>query len=90
VTNTVLTATLLAEVLSLTPRARVARLLLRLADTDGVVEVNQEELARLLGMTRSSIRRAIGSLVDVGLISAGYGRLRIVDHDGLQGLTQEA
>jgi CRP-like cAMP-binding protein len=90
VTNTVLTATLLAEVLSLTPRARVARLLLRLADGEGVVQVNQEDLARLLGMTRSSIRRAISSLVDVGLISAGYGRLRIVDHDGLQGLTQEA
>jgi CRP-like cAMP-binding protein len=90
VNNTVLTATLLAEVLSLTPRARVARLLLRLAGEDGVAAASQEDLARLLGMTRSSIRRAVGSLVEGGLISTGYGKLCIVDRDGLKGLTQEA
>lgn len=88
--NQILTVTLLAEVLSLTPRARVARLLLRLADADGVVEANQEDLARLLGMTRSSIRRAIASLVDSGIVSSGYRRLVIEDRDRLEGLTREA
>ncbi|MFZ0134180.1 MAG: Crp/Fnr family transcriptional regulator [Desulfobacterales bacterium] len=90
VANTVLTATLLAEVLSLTPRARVARLLLRLADGEGAVEVNQEDLARLLGMTRSSIRRVIGSLVDDGIVSSGYRRLVVEDRGRLEGLTREA
>jgi CRP-like cAMP-binding protein len=90
VTNQVLAVTLLAEVLSLTPRARVARLLLRLADGDDVVKGNQEDLARLLGMTRSSIRRALGSLVDTGIVSSGYGKLVIEDRAGLAALTTEA
>lgn len=90
VSNQVLLVTLLAEVLSLTPRARVARLLLRLADRDGVVEANQEDLARLLGMTRSSIRRGVGSLVDKGIVSSGYRRLVIEDRVRLEGLTREA
>jgi CRP-like cAMP-binding protein len=88
--NQIVTLMLLAEVLSLTPRARVARLLLRLADREGVVAGSQEDLGRLLGMTRSSIRRAIAELADSGLISTGYGKLRIVDHGGLEGLTREA
>jgi len=90
VANQILTLTLLAEALSLTPRARVARLLLRLADEDGVVEANQEDLARLLGMTRSSIRRAVGSLVDNAMVSSGYRRLVIEDRGRLEDLTREA
>jgi CRP-like cAMP-binding protein len=88
--NQIITLTLLAEVLSLTPRARVARLMLRLADGEGAVEVNQEDLARLLGMTRSSIRRVIGSLVDDGIVSSGYRRLVVEDRGRLEGLTREA
>jgi len=88
--NLALTVTLLAEVLSLTPRARVARLMLRLADGEGVVAGSQEDLARILGITRSSIRRTIASLVDSGLISTGYGRLRVLDRGGLEGLVREA
>jgi CRP-like cAMP-binding protein len=90
VTNQILTVKLIAEVLSLTPRARVARLMLRLADGDGVVAGNQEDLARLLGMTRSSIRRALGSLVENGVVSSGYGKLVIEDRDRLAALTTEA
>jgi len=88
--NQIITLTLLAEVLSLTPRARVARLLLRLADAEGVVTGNQEDLARLLGMTRSSIRRVITNLAESKLIATGYSSLRILDHGGLEGLVREA
>ena len=88
--NQIITVTLLAEVLSLTPRARVARLLLRLADGEGIVEGNQEDLARLLGMTRSSIRRAVGNLVENGIVSSGYGKLVIEERDRLEALTTEA
>jgi CRP-like cAMP-binding protein len=90
VSNQALTLMLLAEVLSLTPRARVARALLRLANDEGVVAGSQEDLGRLLGMTRSSIRRAIADLAESRLIATGYGKLRILDHDGLEGLTREA
>jgi CRP-like cAMP-binding protein len=88
--NQIITLTLLAEVLSLTPRARVVRLMLRLADGEGVVAGSQEDLGRLLGMTRSSIRRSIADLADSGLISTGYGKLRILDKTGLEGLQREA
>lgn len=82
--------TLLAEVLSLTPRARVARILLRLAGPDGSVPGSQEDLGRLLGMTRSSVRRALSSLVELGAIEGGYGVLSIRDRGKLESLTGEA
>lgn len=88
--NQIITLMLLAEVLSLTPRARVARVLLRLSDGEGVVAGTQEDLGRLLGMTRSSIRRAVTDLTENGLISTGYGKLHILDREGLEGLTREA
>lgn len=81
--------TLLAEALSLTPRARIARLLLRLADGDGRVRVNQDDLGRAIGMTRSSIRRAVASLVATGAVRTGYGVLEIVDHAGLVPIASE-
>jgi CRP-like cAMP-binding protein len=81
---------LLAEALSLTPRARVARLLLRLADDGGAVEGSQEDFARVLGMTRSSVRRAMASLIDSGIIETGYRHHVIVDPDRLEQLTTEA
>jgi CRP-like cAMP-binding protein len=82
--------TLLAEALSLSPRARVARILLRLASTDGAVPGSQEDLGRLLGMTRSSVRRALASLIDLGAVESGYGRLSVRDRAALERLTHEA
>lgn len=82
--------TLLAEALSLSPRARVARILLRLAGADGTVPGSQEDLGRLLGMTRSSVRRALASLIEVGAIKSGYGVLSILDRRMLERLTREA
>jgi CRP-like cAMP-binding protein len=81
---------MLAEALSLSPRARVARLLLRLADDAGSVQGSQEELGRVLGMTRSSIRRAVSSLTDIGAIRSGYGKIVVIDRGLLQRLTMEA
>jgi CRP-like cAMP-binding protein len=82
--------TLLAEALSLSPRARVARILLRLASPDGAVPGSQEDLGRLLGMTRSSVRRALASLIEIGAVESGYGRLSVRDRAGLERLTHEA
>lgn len=88
-TNTTIAVTLVAEALSLSPRARVARILLRLAKADGSVEGSQEDLARLLGMTRSSIRRALSSLMEVGAVQSGYGNLSIRDRATLERLSSE-
>ena len=81
---------LLAEALALTPRARLARLLLRLADAAGHVPGNQEEFGRTIGMTRSGVRRALASLVEAGTIRTGYRRLEIVDHARLRRIANEA
>jgi CRP-like cAMP-binding protein len=90
VTNQVTTLVLLAEAVSLSPRARIARILLRLARPDGSVPGSQEELGRLLGMTRSSVRRALSSLIEMGAVASGYGVLSIRDRTILEGLVREA
>jgi CRP-like cAMP-binding protein len=88
--NAMTAVTLLAEVLALTPRARLARIVLRLEDEDSRVEVRQDDLARLLGMTRSSLQRALASLVETGAIAPGYGRLDILDRDRLAEIARES
>jgi CRP-like cAMP-binding protein len=89
-TTTMTAVTLLAEALSLSPRARVARILLRLARPDGSVPGSQEDLGRLLGMTRSSVRRALSSLITEGAVESGYGVLSVSDSEKLKRLTHEA
>jgi CRP-like cAMP-binding protein len=88
--NLTIAVTLIAEGLALSPRARIARLLLRLADADGRVTANQEDLGRLIGMTRSSVGRSLASLVESGIVRTGYRCLEIVDPDRLTLLSSEA
>ena len=82
--------TLLAEALALSPRARLARLLLRLADAEGRVLANQDEFAQLIGMTRSSVGRALASLAEAGIVRTGYRCLEIADMEGLRVISREA
>ena len=88
--NLTVAMTVIAEALSLSPRARMAKLLLRLADADGRVHANQDEFCRLIGMTRSSVRRALTNLVEAGIVRTGYRWLEIVDADRLKALSREA
>lgn len=88
--NLSLALTLLAETLSLTPRARLAKLLLRLADAGGTVQGNQDDLGRLIGMTRSSVRRSLASLVEAGAVQTGYRSLRILDEAAVRAISREA
>jgi CRP/FNR family transcriptional regulator, cyclic AMP receptor protein len=69
--------TLLAESLALTVRARVCRRLLALAEQDADVEITQDTLARLLGVTRATLRRAINDLAAEGGVETGYRSLRV-------------
>lgn len=87
--NLTVALTLLAEALSLSPRARIAKLLIRLADAEGRVHSNQDDFGRLIGMTRSSVRRALASLASAGVVRPGYRWLEIVDAEALKTITRE-
>lgn len=86
--NAAFAVALLGETLGLRPRARVARTLLRLADDAGRVKARQEELARLIGMTRSSLQRALRGMTETGVLSRGYGTIAIADRAGLARIAQ--
>jgi CRP/FNR family cyclic AMP-dependent transcriptional regulator len=70
---------LLAESLALTVRARVCRRLLFLGGKETNVEITQESLAKLLGVTRATLRRALVELAQEGGVETGYGSLRVAD-----------
>jgi CRP-like cAMP-binding protein len=73
----------------LEPDARVARALAGLYNpllypeqvTD--VQLSQEELGYLAGVSRQRVNQALGKLESAGLVKVQYGRIRIVDLAGL-------
>lgn len=77
--NERLAVTLLAEVLSLTVKARVCRRLLALTNGDGDASITQDELAKLLGITRPTLRRCLVELEALGAIRTRYRKLRVLD-----------
>lgn len=87
--NVSLALQVLAETLSLSPRARFARTLIRMASADGLVRVTQEELGRMAGMSRAAFRRSFIELIESGAVHTKYGQLRIVDHAALDRAAQE-
>jgi CRP-like cAMP-binding protein len=87
--NGSLAVSILAEVLSLPPRARFARMLLRQSGPDGSVRATQEELGRMAGMSRAAFRRALSALIDAGALHTEYGGVRIVDRAALERATEE-
>ncbi|WP_413875143.1 Crp/Fnr family transcriptional regulator [Albidovulum sp.] len=74
----------LAEVISLPPRARFARALLRLTSTDGMVRLTQEELGRMVGMSRAAFRRAFSALIKQGIVEVEYGGICIKNRLALE------
>ncbi|MCE6950660.1 Crp/Fnr family transcriptional regulator [Cereibacter sphaeroides] len=82
--NATLAVRILAEVLSLPPRVRFARMLLRLACPDGSVRATQEDLGRMAGMSRAAFRRAFATLIDSGAVRTEYGGVRITDRAALE------
>lgn len=83
--NATLCIQTLAEVISLPPKARFARLMLRIATADGSVHATQEELGRMTGMSRAAFRRSLQSLIASGAIETGRGTIRVHDRDALEG-----
>jgi CRP-like cAMP-binding protein len=74
----------------LEPDARVARCVAELFNPHlypgnrGELEISQEEIGYLSGVSRQRVNQALPVLVRAGLIEVSYGRVRIVDIDGLR------
>lgn len=67
---------------------RVTQALLRLCDDgahDCMVDVTQQELADLVGVSRVSLGKALTRLEAVGLIERCYGRINVRDRNALDG-----
>ncbi len=82
--NITKTLNVLAETIALPPRARFARMLLRLSCKDGIVEATQTELGALAGMSRAAFRRAFSDLIEQGFVKMEYGAVRILDMEALR------
>lgn len=80
---------LLSEALSLTLRARVSRRLLQLASVSGQASITQEELAKLVGVTRVTMRRCLDDLAARGAIEMQYRKLRVLNASVLQAFRDE-
>lgn len=64
-------------------RAQVAALLDQESCRGEVIRLTHQEIASMVGAQRSSITRALDDLAGIGVITTGYGRVTILDHDAL-------
>lgn len=69
-----------------TPKARLARLLLMIADrvTTSELRITQDFLALLLGTRRATVTQAANQLQDKGFIELVRGRIKFLDRKGLE------
>lgn len=81
--NTTTSLRTLAEIISLPPRVRFARALQRLASMEGEVRLTQEELGRMVGMSRAAFRRSFAALIEKGIVEVEYGGIIIRDRAAL-------
>jgi CRP/FNR family transcriptional regulator len=70
--------------------ARLARVLLRLADSDGHIVITHEALAVEAASGRAVVTRQLGRFARDGLVQAARGPLLILDRERLARLTHEA
>ncbi len=87
--NTSTAVGLLAEALSLTIRARMCRRLLQLTESSLDITVTQEDLSKMLGVYRSTLRPVLNKLARSGAIKLGYRRISVVDRDVLASFKDE-
>lgn len=75
---------------ALKPTARLAKLLLMSQDTDeyGKVDCTREGLADLVGVSSVTLATSLKMLGELGLVSTGYGYVRIVERESLHAWAQ--
>lgn len=81
--------TLLAEALSLTVRARVARRLLALSENRKEAQITQDALAKTLGIARPTLQRCMADLIATGAIESKYRRIAILNRALLETFIDE-
>lgn len=72
-------------VLGRSARRQVAGALLDAPTDDSRVELSQHDLASMLGVGRQTINRALGELMEAGVVRTGYRFIEILDRDRLTG-----
>lgn len=87
--NVMMSVTLLSEALALTVRARICRRLLSLSSSTGAAEVTQANLARILGISRPTLRRCLEELVAQGAIEIKYGKVLVLNRTILESYFDE-
>lgn len=87
----------LEDVAQVPPRIRLARRLALMIDGYGdhthprrTVELRQEQLAHMLGVSRQTINQILKDLEAQGLIKLAYGEIEILDAAGLRALGEVA
>jgi CRP-like cAMP-binding protein len=78
-----------SELASLSPRRRIARLLLRFSHGDELA-LPQGELARAVGLSRSAAALELAWLRERGLVATSRGRVTITDRLGLLRFADDA
>jgi len=73
----------LEQAIRLPMEARLACLLLDLADSEGAIALSQERLASHLGTSREVVSRLLRALAKDRLVESGYGKLRLLDRSAL-------
>lgn len=87
--NVALAINLLAESLSLSVRARVCRRLLSLTAASEETAITQEQLAKTLGLARSTVRNQIADLEARGALETGYGKTKVLNRPLLESYRDE-
>ncbi|MBW3594512.1 MAG: Crp/Fnr family transcriptional regulator [Actinobacteria bacterium] len=82
------TRTRIFEILVKDPFQRLARLLVE-ESVGNRVRLPQKTFAQMLGMSRTSVNRALKTLERRGVISLSYAAVQIVDRDALQAIAHE-
>jgi len=82
--NVAVAVTQLSEALALSVRARVCRRLLEISTNSADVGVTQDELAKLIGVTRGTMRRCLDELTAMGAIEWRYRHLHIANRQILE------
>lgn len=76
--------TQLCEALAFSVRARACRWLLEISTNSADASVTQNELARLIGVTRGTARRCLNELTAMGAIEWRYRQLRVINREILE------
>lgn len=87
--NVMTAVTLLSESLALTVRARVCRRLLSLSSPTGEARLTQADLARVLGISRPTLRRCLDELVAQRAIEIMYGKVLVLNRAILETFRDE-